>query len=69
MTNKTEKLDRQEECDKMVKEAIAQPGVREAMKVFLGWHETDRYLKAAYPYILEEDNSKVTQTSTNKSLD
>lgn len=44
--DKRSKSDREREHATMLEEALARPGVREAMQVFGGWQEKDRSLDA-----------------------
>ena len=46
MVATTRQSDRQKICDKMLEKALAQPGVRETVEVYLDWKVKDRYLKS-----------------------
>lgn len=37
---------RAQECEAMIKKALARPGVRDVMEVYRGWQEKDRGLHA-----------------------
>lgn len=52
---------RQQDCESLIREASARPGIRELMKVYGAWTQADRNLE---PY-REISRNQVVTTTTN----
>ena len=64
----TKRSDRQKLCDKMLKEALAQPGVREAEEVYSNWQDKERRFSSSYPTALDKSES-ISRASSKSTLD